>query len=130
MGVAALVAAALSVVAAAVIGLDDGATLVPPPEAVAEGHLRALVAGRYEQALPYLVPERRDGGVNELRRLHEQLEREVGPVRDVRGEAGGRAGASAWAVARLRGERGEVSRRFELSRRHGEWRLLTLGGRP
>jgi hypothetical protein len=128
LAVAVIVLAALSVAALAVVALEDSATLVPPPEAVVEGYLRALTRRRYEQALSYVAAERRDAAAGEIRLHQRAIERAIGKVDDVRGEAGARRGARAGASARLRGRRGEARLRFDLVRRHGEWRLTSLGG--
>jgi len=126
LSVVAIIAAALAVAGLAVFGLDDETTLVPPPEVVAEGFLRALTTRRYEQALPFL-DERPAGIGQELRRRRKAIDRAIGTVHDVRGEPGRRSGGTASASVRLRGERGEARLRFDLVRRHGEWRLTSPG---
>lgn len=127
--VAAIVAAALAVCAAAVLGLGDGATLAAPPEAVAEGFVRALARHRYAQALPYLTPELRAVGVDGLRRRLAEIERLCGEVRDARGLRGRRSGDAAQALVLVRTPRGPSVLRFTLARRRGEWRLASLGER-
>ncbi len=125
--VAAMVLGTLAVVALGVFGFRDDATLVPPPEAVAEGFMRAMTTHRYAQALPYLEPALRARGAEDLRRRQAEIERVYGHVRDVRGEAGRRSGESASAVAVLRTAHGEVPLRFDLVRQQGEWRVASLG---
>jgi hypothetical protein len=128
LAVCAIITAAVAVAGLAVFGFDDASTLVPPPEAVAEGFVRALATRRYEQALPFLA-DPPPGIAQELRRRGHAIERAIGPVHDVRGEPGQRAGATASAAVLLRGERGEARLRFDLVRRHGEWRLASPGTR-
>lgn len=45
----------LGATALAVDRFHDRELFVPPPDAVAEGFVRAVVCGRYEQARPFLV---------------------------------------------------------------------------
>ena len=127
LAVAAIMAAAMAVAALAVFGLGDAATLVPPPEAVAEGFMRSMATHRYAQAMPYLTPPLRTIGLEGLRRRQEEIERACGRVRDVRGVERRRSGESARAVAVLRAEKGDASVWFDLVREHGEWRLASLG---
>ena len=45
---------ALLTISGAVIGLGDRGTLIPPPQAVTEGFVRAIATNRHSRALPYL----------------------------------------------------------------------------
>lgn len=127
--VAATLLITLAVVALGVFAFHDDATLVPPPEAVVEGFMRAMTTHRYPQALPYLAPGLRARGAEALRRRQEEIEQLYGHVHDVRGEAGRRSGESATAVAVLHTARGEAPLRFDLVRQHGEWHVASLGYR-
>jgi hypothetical protein len=121
-------AAALALVAAAVFGLGDARTLVPPPEAVVENFVRELETERYEQATNYLSGELQSGVKPEqLRAWTSQLLGRTGDVLDVRGEPGWLAGERAEAYARLKTERaGEPALRFTLSREEGVWKVNGL----
>jgi hypothetical protein len=128
LAVAALLAAALAAAALGVFVAGDAATLVPPPEAVAENFLRALTRKRYAQALSHLTPELRARvGIDGLRRRRQQIEGACGHVEDVRGEEGTRSGQTAVATALVKGAARQRRMHFTLVRRWGEWRLASLG---
>jgi hypothetical protein len=123
-----VVAAALALVAAAVFGLGDRRTLVPPPEAVVENFVRELETGRYERATGYLNTELESSVTPEqLRAWTARLRGRTGEIIDVRGEPGWLAGERAEAYARLKTERaGEPALRFTLSREGGVWKINGL----
>jgi hypothetical protein len=128
LAVAAILAAALAVAALGVFVAGDAATLVPPPEAVAENFLRALARNRYAQATTQLAPElRATVGIEGLRRRLQQIEGECGHVEDVHGEGGTRAAESAVATALVKGTARQRRLRFTVVRQWGEWRLMSLG---
>ena len=122
------VAAALAVVAAAVFGLGDRRTLVPPPEAVVESFVRELETGRYQRATGYLSTELQPNVKPEqLRAWTSRLLARTGDIIDVRGEPGWLAGDRAEAYARLKTERaGEPALRFTLYREEGVWKINGL----
>jgi hypothetical protein len=127
LAVIAVMALALGTAALAVFGLGDDATFVPPPEAEAESFVRAMATHRYEQALAHVTDELRAGGPGALRRRQEDLERSRGHVRDVRGGPAWRSGGSAEAAVALATSSGPAVLRLRLVRRHGEWRVASLG---
>ena len=128
LAVMAILAVAVAVAGFAVFAAGDAATLVPPPEVVAENFLRALVRKRDAQALSHLTPELRARvGVEGLRRRRQQIEGACGHVEDVRGEQGTRSGETAVATALVEGAGCDRRVRFTLERRWGEWRLTSLG---
>jgi hypothetical protein len=127
LAVIAVMAVALAVAGVAVFGLNDRTTLVPPPEAEAETVMRSLATRRYTQALPRLSDELRRSGTDGLRRRQREIEQAHGRVRDVQGERSSIAGDYAEASVRLTTEAGETVLRFRLLRRHGEWRVASLG---
>ena len=124
----AIAALALLLVAGAVFSLNDSTVLVPPPEAVAEGFARQLVAGRYERALPYLSRElASEVGPDGLRALANQLKSLTGTVLNVQGEPGWMVGERAEAAATLETESaGQVRLIFPLSREQGVWSISSL----
>jgi hypothetical protein len=127
-GALAALSAAMLLVAGAVFGLNDSTVLVPPPEAVAEGFARALVAGRYDRALPYLSEElAADVGPDGLLALAYHLKGRTGKVLNVQGEPGWLAQDSAEAAATLQTESaGYVRLTFPMSRRQGVWSISSL----
>lgn len=122
------VAAALALVAAAVFGLGDTRTLVPPPEAVVENFVRELETERYDRATSYLSRELQQGvGSGQLREWTTKLMERTGEVLDVRGEPGWQTAVNAEAYARLKTEReGEPALRFTLTREEGVWKVNGL----
>lgn len=79
VAVAAVMAAALAITAALVLGAGIGEPLVPAPKAVVQGFVKSLAAGRFEIARKHL-----DGSLKEtttaqvLRRLEDALRAEYG----------------------------------------------------
>jgi hypothetical protein len=54
LGVLAVSGLALAISSVAIFSFGDRGSLVPPPEAVSEGFLRAVATNRHARALPYL----------------------------------------------------------------------------
>lgn len=118
---------ALAIAAVVVFVGNDRETLVPPPDAVVESFVRQLVSGRESRAIPYLAKSI-SGSVSEeeLRRIEQSVEREVGDVGDVRAETDWSSGDRAEATAVWRSGEREARRRFGLRREHGLWRIDRL----
>ncbi|HEX5732911.1 MAG TPA: hypothetical protein VF131_08765 [Blastocatellia bacterium] len=129
-GALAVFSVAMLLIAGAVFGLNDSTVLVPPPESVAEGFARALVAGRYDRALPYLSEDlAAEVGADGLRALAGQLKSRTGVVLNVQGEPGWMAQDSAEAAATLQTESaGYVRLTLPMSREHGVWSISSLEG--
>ena len=122
-----LIIVTLALVAAAVFGLGDKTTLVPPPEAVVESFVRALQAERYDGAMTLLSEDLQtkvEPGT--LRSLAERLRQRAGKILDAQGEAGWIDGDRAEACARLQTERGQTLFKFPLSRGKGLWSIQSL----
>jgi hypothetical protein len=120
----AAVASALLIIAGGVFGLGDWSIFGPPPESVAEGFVRQVVAGRYQRALPYLseaVAEKTTAA--SLRQLKEELESRSGKILNVQGAMERRNGSDAEAAARLQTRNGTFSLRFEMTRSNGVWSI-------
>lgn len=119
---------AMVLVAGAVFRLHDTTVLVPPPESVAEGFARALVAGRYERALPYLSEDlAAEVGPEGLRALATKLKSKTGEVLNVQGEPGWIMEDRADAAATLQTESaGYVRLTFPMSRQEGVWAISSL----
>ena len=127
-GALAVFSVAMLLVAGAVFWLDDSTMLVPPPESVAEGFARALVAGRYERALPYLSEDlAAEVGPDGLRALARQLKSRTGEVLNVQGEPGWMTADRADAAAVLQTKSaGYMRLTFPMSRRQGVWSISSL----
>ena len=119
---------AMLLVAVAVFRLKDSTVLVPPPESVAEGFARALVAGRYERALPYLSEDlAAEVGIEGLRTMATRLKSRTGEVINVQGEPGWMTEDRADAAATLETESaGYVRLTFPMSRHEGVWSIISL----
>ena len=127
LAVIAVVALAIAAAGLAVFVLGDDSTFVPPPEAEAESFMRAMATHRYEQALAHVTDELRAAGPARLRRGQEEIERAHGHVRDVKCGPAWRSGHAAEAAVRLATAEGSAVVRLRLLRRHGEWRVASLG---
>jgi hypothetical protein len=118
---------ALAIAAVVVFVGNDRQTLVPPPDAVVESFVRELVSGRESRAIPYLAGSVSESvSAEELRRIEQTVEREVGHVGDVRAEADWSSGDRAEATGVWRGGEKEARRRFGLRRENGLWRIDRL----
>ena len=124
-------AVALGVCAAAVFGLGDGATMVSPPEAVAEDFLRAVWMRRYPQAARYLDGDARVRlGPDALVAARARLEEATGGIRDVAGEESRISGEGAEGIAAVRGARATARVTLRMRREKGEWRVSEVGLAP
>jgi len=122
-------AATLLLVAGIVFGLHDTGVMVPPPESVCEGFVRALAGTRYERALPYLSDELRTTvSAGTLRDYSARLNDRLGDIIDIQGESGWEKGDSAEAsVMLLSRSVGVRTLRFPLSRGDGGlWAIAAL----
>jgi hypothetical protein len=117
---------AMIVVAAWVFAAGDRRTLVPPPDAVAEGFLRQLAARRYDRVESYVSRTRRSApawSAATLRRRFEPLWRYTGQVNQVDAELVSIDGDRARAVASAQGDLAEARVLVELTREHGLWKV-------
>jgi len=122
MSVALATTAVMAVIAAAVFGLGDRSTLVPAPEAVAEGLLEQVATHRYRQTTQYVSDDARAAlSPRSLRAWFEPIERRIGAVHNVDGLRAYAEGDSAQAIARLAGETESATCEVSLARRHGLW---------
>src|SRR5687768_15330947 len=114
----------LAAVTALISATGDSDVLVPPPEAVAEGFLRAIETERFSQALPYLDEELRNRvGEHYLRQLLTALERQHGKIEDVRGDRSTVRGDEAEAEVSVRTAAGETPLRLQLRREKHLWKI-------
>ena len=101
----------------------DTATLVSPPEAVAEQFARKLAGGRYDVASAHLEhdsPAMRQ----RVRSVSDALRARAGAISAVDGKAGVIDGDRATASAVIRTARaGQIVMPFALVRRSGSWRI-------
>ena len=127
----AVAAVALAVCAAAVFGLGDGATLVSPPEVVAEDFLRAVWMERYPQAARYLDQDARLRLEREaLAATRARLEEATGGIREVSGEESRFYADEADGIAAVRGRRATARVTLRMRREKGEWRVSRIDLAP
>jgi hypothetical protein len=135
LAVVGVTAAALLLIAGVVFGLGDRATLVPPPEAVAEGLVRQLATHRYRQTTQYVAQAFRPANSDDagttldprwLRAWFEPIERRIGQVRKVEGQQVSIGDDTAQALVQLEGERGHASAVLSLTRERGLWLVQQL----
>src|SRR5687768_11829776 len=129
LGLIVTIGSCLMVVVGAVGALHDTGLFVRPPEAVAEGFVRQLVAGRYERAQDYL-----DGAMkaeldeNDLRHFALFLKMRSGDIVDVHGLPRWVNGRKAEASAVMKtAVSGEWSLTLKMIRRQGEWSIAGFG---
>ena len=119
-------AVALGVVGAAVGVGHDSATLVSPPEAVAEQFVRKLARGRYDVAAAHLAddsPSLRE----RIRTTSDRLRARAGAIAQVEGKPGridGDTATAAGVATTTRG--GELVIQCELIRHAGSWRIRSF----
>jgi hypothetical protein len=121
--VLAIVVCALAVCGWAVWG-GDTAILVPPPEAVAEGFVRQVVAGRYEGARALLSAEAAaEVDRDRLEQLRRNLEAGAGVVVGVTARPDGVDQDHARATALVDGRDGLVPVWLSMSLHRGLWKI-------
>jgi hypothetical protein len=102
----------------------DTAILVPPPEAVAEGFVRQVVAGRYEGATALLSAEAAaEVDHDRLERLRRNLEADTGVVVGVTARPDRVDPDHARATALVHGRDGLVPVWLSMSLQKGLWRI-------
>jgi hypothetical protein len=122
----AVIAAGLCVTAAAVAG-GDRQTLVPPPDAVAEGFARAVTERRYEVATRYLSQRLQEGvGGDRLRSWFEPVRRRLGETNLIEGELESMDDARASARALVDSEYGTALLQLRMVRESGLWTIDEL----
>src|SRR5688500_14462646 len=123
-----VVVLSLAALTGVISATGDAEVLVPPPEAVAEGFLRAVETGRFAQALPFLDEElRKSVGEDGVRLLLQDLERQHGKIEDVQGEHSTVRGEEAEAEVSIRTAAGEeVPLRLQLRREKHLWKISEL----
>jgi hypothetical protein len=123
----AIVAVALSVIAGATFGLGDRATLVPPPDAVAESFTRELVEERYALAMKFLAWNIASSMTpDELRRLYEPLRAGVGIPEQVEASLETMEEHRAAARTRVKGSEGSAVLQLRFVREDGLWVVSEL----
>jgi hypothetical protein len=111
-------------IAGVIFGLGDAKTLVPPPEAVAEGFVRTLAAGRYARATPFLSKRlATTTDESNLRAIAKQIEAGAGGILDVRGQTDSIDGEFARATAIVKTRSGERYVELRLVRESGVWSI-------
>ena len=126
-----VIAVALAITAAAVFGLGDRETLVPPPEAVAESFTREIAERRYDLALEFLSDERRkDHDASTLRAQYEPILQRVGVMNQVSAETDWMDLHTASATSTVNAKLGSVTLQLGFVRERGLWRIDGLPRDP
>ena len=124
LSVVAAIALLIGISALAVERFDDRETFVPPPDAVAEGFVRELLAKRWARARPYLTEPLGD---EELRAMQEALEARVGEPTEIEAKTISHDDRNALANVRLSSKQGSEAIAYEL-RFEAEWKIVMRGG--
>ena len=121
LGIAIAAALLIGISALAVEQFDDRETFVPPPDAVAEGFVREVMAKRWERARTYLAePPSMSRG--ELEALQKSWRERAGEPTEIEAETIARDDAEALAHVRMRSARGSEAVAFAL-RFDDEWKI-------
>jgi hypothetical protein len=128
-GMIATIAAGLLIVVGAVGLLRDTGLFTSPPEAVAEGFVRQLVAGRYDRAMTYLDESmRKELDHDDLKTFAVFIMMRSGEVVDVKGERAWVKGSTAEAHAKLMTTvSGAWDLNLRMVRRSGTWTIAGIG---
>ena len=119
-----LIGGMLALMAFVVEGGRDTSVFVPPPDAVAEGFLRAMAAGRSEQAFHLVDP---DAGVamDSVTTFSHSLRARAGRVGTVEAESRSIGTTTSEAAAVLETEKaGRIRVVVSFARRRGLWRVV------
>lgn len=120
----AVLAIALTVVAAAIFIGGDRALFVPAPETTVENFTREITTRRFDLAMKQLATSRsRSETPKTLTARFEPMLHEVGEINHVDAEARWMSGDRASAAAIVEGEFGKRSLDFTLVREHGLWKI-------
>ena len=120
-------AAAMLFIGIVVFGARDRATLVPPPEAVAESFAREVSARRFDLAMNYLSEgTRQKASPAELAAGFERLLAVAGKVNQVDAEGRWTSADRAAARANIKGDRQTIAFDVSLVRELGLWKIDRL----
>jgi hypothetical protein len=127
--VAIALATSLALTGAVVLRGGDRATLVPPPDAVAEQFVRQLAAHRFDRAVPFLSSHvRREIDARDLAAITSLFEAQNGAITFVEGQERSRTRIQAVAEVHTKTDRRQSpALEFELMSEHGEWKVNGLG---
>lgn len=128
LGILAIAAGAMLLIAAALYGLDDRSTLTSPPEAVAESFARQIVAERYERAIPYLSSDLAERvPIDSLRAFGEEVKEMLhGEVLTVDGEPISQGDDTARAAARITSRDTTLTLIVPMKLEEGAWSVSQL----
>lgn len=123
VSVLAAIAVVMAIELLATSQLDDRELLTPPPDAVAEGFYREIVAHRFDRAATYLS-DSENTSVEELRQLGASIEGRLGRVHDVKAATIARTDTEALVTTLLKSDSASdaISSRLQFS--SGEWKLV------
>ena len=122
IGVIVALALLIAISALAIHQFEDRELFTPPPEAIAEDFMRAIVNGRYDQARPYLLnPE--SASTESLRDLHKSIEARIGDVHDVKGEPVTHTKDEALVNMALKSDKGSEAMTLGLVFETSEWKV-------
>lgn len=127
LSVVLIVMGALALIGLAVFVGGDRQTLVPSPEASAEGFVRQVVLERYRQTRQYVAA----GSAGELSATHlaawrDRLEARSGPITQVDPSGVVMDGIRALAHVRVRGTRAAAALSVPMRRERGLWKVDAL----
>ena len=122
LGVAIAIALMIAMTALAVEQFGDRGLFVPPPDAVAEGFVRAVVSKRWDRARPYLAePESMSNA--QLESLQKSWEQTLGAPTQIDAETIARDDRGALASVRMQSAHGSEAVAFAL-RFDDEWKIV------
>lgn len=119
LAIFAAAALVVGITALSVNVFDDRETMIPPPDAVAEGFVREVLMKRWARARPYLVEEMSDA---QLEALEQSLESRVGDAMTIEAELLSRDDEQALVTVRLEGPKGSEAVSYAL-RFDEEWKV-------
>jgi hypothetical protein len=123
LGVLSAIAIVVAIEVLATSRLHDRELLTPPPEAVAEGFYREIVAHRFDRAVTYLS-DSESTSVEELRQLGASIERRLGRVHDVKAVTVDQTDTEALVTTRLKSETASDAISSHLRFSSGGWKLV------
>ncbi|HET7710763.1 MAG TPA: hypothetical protein VFL80_02430 [Thermoanaerobaculia bacterium] len=104
--------------------LDDRATLVPPPDAVAENFVRMVETERFSQATRFLAEENA-ASEEDLKHLYARIEQRLGRVTEIESEVRQQDDEHATAEVTISSARGETTLQIDLAWSNAEWKITS-----
>ncbi len=128
LGMAAVLAVTLALIAGVVFGLGDGDTLVSPPEVVAEAFVEALGHGRPETARNLLTQRAgRSASRETIANASRRLRSRIGDLEGVEAMVQSRRRNRATVRVEIEGSRMQLALVLPVARERGVWKIEGLG---